>query len=127
MRIRRCNYFHNLFPLFCWPSFVLVSDKDGVWVLRTCLTYTFHSWSSDTLLKKLYFKAGMPEVREEHHQDLNKKILVALIVASTLLAVVLILLACFWIYFSKKLKKKFKSKSSANSGTFLAKNICSFS
>ncbi|XP_030546843.1 probable receptor-like protein kinase At1g80640 isoform X2 [Rhodamnia argentea] len=59
---------------------------------------------------------GTPEVRVAHHQDLNKKILAALIVASTLLAVVLIFLVFFWVYLSKNSKKKSKSKSSANSG-----------
>lgn len=57
---------------------------------------------------------GMAEVKVVHHQDLNKKILVALIVASTLLAVVLIFLVCFWIYLSKNSKKRSKSKGSAN-------------
>uniref|UniRef100_A0A5B7AKG1 Protein kinase domain-containing protein n=1 Tax=Davidia involucrata TaxID=16924 RepID=A0A5B7AKG1_DAVIN len=47
---------------------------------------------------------GVPEVRIVHHQDLNKKILIALIVASTLLGVILLSLSCFWIYRQKSLK-----------------------
>ncbi|KAK9066057.1 hypothetical protein SSX86_015459 [Deinandra increscens subsp. villosa] len=38
------------------------------------------------------------ETRVVHHEDLNRKILVALIVASTLLAAILIFLSCLWIY-----------------------------
>ncbi|CAA3016884.1 probable receptor kinase At1g80640 [Olea europaea subsp. europaea] len=40
-----------------------------------------------------------------HHQDLNKKILIALVVASSLLGVILLFLACFSIYRWKRLKK----------------------
>lgn len=48
---------------------------------------------------------GMPEVRIVHHQDLNKRILAALIVASTLLCGILMFLFCFWIYRMKKMKR----------------------
>ncbi|KAD6118750.1 hypothetical protein E3N88_10021 [Mikania micrantha] len=41
---------------------------------------------------------GSSEIRVVHHEDLNKKILVALIVASTLLAAILVFLSCLWIY-----------------------------
>ncbi|KAH7547456.1 probable receptor-like protein kinase At1g80640 isoform X1 [Ziziphus jujuba] len=47
---------------------------------------------------------GMPNVRVVHHQDLNKRILVALIIASSLLAGVLLFLSCFWICRQRKLK-----------------------
>ncbi|CAL8133242.1 unnamed protein product [Prunus armeniaca] len=47
---------------------------------------------------------GLPEVRVVHHQDLNKRILIALIVASTLLGGILLFLSCFWIYRQKTLK-----------------------
>ncbi|KAL7162171.1 hypothetical protein ACSBR2_042614 [Camellia fascicularis] len=47
---------------------------------------------------------GMPEVRVVHHQDLNKKILIALIVASSLLGGILVSLLCFWICRLKNLK-----------------------
>ncbi|PPR96372.1 hypothetical protein GOBAR_AA24285 [Gossypium barbadense] len=40
---------------------------------------------------------GVAVVRVVHHQDLNKRILIALIVASTLLAGILLFLLCFWI------------------------------
>ncbi|CAK9151665.1 unnamed protein product [Ilex paraguariensis] len=48
---------------------------------------------------------GMPEVRIVHHQDLNKKILIALIVSSALLGGILLFLSCFWIYRLKNSKK----------------------
>nr|XP_043636686.1 probable receptor-like protein kinase At1g80640 [Erigeron canadensis] len=43
-------------------------------------------------------EALSPGVLVVHHEDLNKRILVALIVASTLLAAILLLLSCFCIY-----------------------------
>ncbi|KAL7222400.1 hypothetical protein ACSBR1_024152 [Camellia fascicularis] len=49
------------------------------------------------------YSPGPPE-RIVHHQDLNKKILIALIVASTLLCGILLSLFCFWIYKHKNLK-----------------------
>ncbi|KAL2462136.1 Protein kinase superfamily protein [Abeliophyllum distichum] len=52
--------------------------------------------------------AHSPEVsgaKVVHHQDLNKKILIALVVASTLFGVILLLLSCFSIYRLKRLKK----------------------
>ncbi|CAI9113911.1 OLC1v1014617C3 [Oldenlandia corymbosa var. corymbosa] len=39
-----------------------------------------------------------------HHQDINKKILTALIIAATLLGATLLLASCFWFYRTKKLK-----------------------
>ncbi|KAG7014166.1 putative receptor-like protein kinase, partial [Cucurbita argyrosperma subsp. argyrosperma] len=41
---------------------------------------------------------GAADVRVVHHQDLNKRILVALVVSSTLLGAILLFLLCFWIY-----------------------------
>ncbi|KAH6758692.1 Protein kinase superfamily protein [Perilla frutescens var. frutescens] len=59
--------------------------------------------------------AHSPEVAEVklvHHQDLNKKILIALVVSSSLLGLILLLLSCFWIF---RLKKKSNAKSHKNS------------
>ncbi|KAE9453567.1 hypothetical protein C3L33_14539, partial [Rhododendron williamsianum] len=53
---------------------------------------------------------GVPEVKIVHHQDLNKRILIALIAASSLLGGILLSLFCFCIYRRKKLKKS-NSKS----------------
>ncbi|KVI06078.1 hypothetical protein Ccrd_015591 [Cynara cardunculus var. scolymus] len=49
------------------------------------------------------YEAHSPGVSEiiVHHEDLNKKILVALIIASTLLAGILVFLFCFWIFKQK--------------------------
>ncbi|KAI3463446.1 hypothetical protein Pfo_020109 [Paulownia fortunei] len=44
------------------------------------------------------------EVKVVHRQDLNKKILIALVVASSLLGGILLLLSCFSIYRLKRLK-----------------------
>lgn len=44
---------------------------------------------------------GVSEIKVVHHEDLNKKILVALIIASTLLAGILLFLCCFWIFKQK--------------------------
>ncbi|KAL8230414.1 hypothetical protein R6Q57_000192 [Mikania cordata] len=44
---------------------------------------------------------GVSDIKVIHHEDLNKKILVALIIASTLLAVILLFLFCFWIFKQK--------------------------
>ncbi|PIN18671.1 Serine/threonine protein kinase [Handroanthus impetiginosus] len=56
----------------------------------------------------------VPEVQVVHHQDLNKKILIALVVASSLLGGILLLLSCFSIYRLKRLKKC-STKSDRNS------------
>ncbi|KAK6912275.1 Serine-threonine/tyrosine-protein kinase, catalytic domain [Dillenia turbinata] len=56
------------------------------------------------------YSPGIPGVRVEHHEELNKRILVALIVASTLLVAILLLL--FSCYVSKhKNLKTFKERS----------------
>ncbi|KAJ9692877.1 hypothetical protein PVL29_011803 [Vitis rotundifolia] len=47
---------------------------------------------------------GMPEVRVVHHQDVNKRILIALVVASTLLGGILLFLFCFWIQRQRNLR-----------------------
>nr|GMD76694.1 probable receptor-like protein kinase At1g80640 [Ipomoea batatas] len=48
---------------------------------------------------------GATDVRAVQHQNLNKKILIALIVASTLLGGILLLLSGLWVYRLSKLKK----------------------
>lgn len=49
-------------------------------------------------------KAGNSVVKIVHHQDLNKRVLIALIVASTVLGGLLLFLSCGWIYRHKKLR-----------------------
>ncbi|KAL5757219.1 hypothetical protein ACOSQ2_021965 [Xanthoceras sorbifolium] len=64
---------------------------------------------------------GITEVRIVHHQDLNRKILIALVVASSLLGVLLLFLLCFWIYRLKNWKKSNgKSKQNFDAGKGLA-------
>ncbi|XP_044495647.1 probable receptor-like protein kinase At1g80640 [Mangifera indica] len=64
---------------------------------------------------------GNSEVRIVHHQDLNKKILIALVVASTLLGVLFLLFLYFWIYRLKTLKNSNgKSKQNFDSGRGLS-------
>ncbi|KAG8379749.1 hypothetical protein BUALT_Bualt07G0121700 [Buddleja alternifolia] len=54
------------------------------------------------------------EVKVVHHQDLNKKILIALVVSSSLLGGILLLLSCFSLYRHIKLRKN-NAKSLQNS------------
>ncbi|XP_044485194.1 probable receptor-like protein kinase At1g80640 [Mangifera indica] len=64
---------------------------------------------------------GNSGVRIMHHQDLSKKILIALIAASTLLGVLLLFFSCFWIYRSKKVKNSNgKTKQNFDSGRGLS-------
>ncbi|KAL3511950.1 hypothetical protein ACH5RR_024667 [Cinchona calisaya] len=59
--------------------------------------------------------SGDAAVRVVHHQDINKKILVALIASSTLLGGILLLLLCFWFYRLKRLKNSnTKNQQSSN-------------
>ncbi|PWA66390.1 serine-threonine/tyrosine-protein kinase catalytic domain-containing protein [Artemisia annua] len=66
---------------------------------------------------------GVSEIRVVHHEDLNKRILVALIVASTLLVSILLFLSCLWIYRSKNSKssdtKKAQQSQDASKGLSL--------
>ncbi|XP_059643760.1 probable receptor-like protein kinase At1g80640 [Cornus florida] len=41
---------------------------------------------------------GVPKVKIVHHQEINKKIVVALIIAAALLGGIVLFLSCFWIY-----------------------------
>ncbi|KAL0342155.1 UNVERIFIED_CONTAM: putative receptor-like protein kinase [Sesamum calycinum] len=65
-------------------------------------------------LSPLLMGSEVAEVKVVHHQDLNKKILVALVVSASLLGGILLLLLCFSIYRLKKLKKS-NAKSDQNS------------
>ncbi|OAY36965.1 probable receptor-like protein kinase At1g80640 [Manihot esculenta] len=53
----------------------------------------------------------VPMVKIVHHQDLNKRILIALIVASSLLGGILMFLSCFWIL---RMKNSKNSSSKCN-------------
>ncbi|KAL0429749.1 UNVERIFIED_CONTAM: putative receptor-like protein kinase [Sesamum radiatum] len=57
------------------------------------------------------------KVKVVHHQDLNRKILIALVVASSLLGGILLLLSCFSLYRLKRLKEcNAKSNQSSDAG-----------
>jgi len=62
----------------------------------------------------------VPEVEEMHHQDLNKRTLIALTVASTLLVGIVLFLSCCWICGLKK-SRTCSAKSKGN-GIFFSKN-----
>lgn len=61
--------------------------------------------------------ADINEVKVDHHNYINKKVLFALVGTSSLLGIVLLLLSWFWIAKLRKLKK-FDSESTQNLGTF---------
>lgn len=61
-----------------------------------------NGFHSNSLSIVVAFETGVPNVRVVHHQDLNKRILVALIIASALLGGILLFLSCFWIYRRRK-------------------------
>ncbi|KAL1809746.1 hypothetical protein ACET3Z_026736 [Daucus carota] len=48
--------------------------------------------------------SGVTEARPEHHKDVNKKILIAVIVSSTVLGGILLSLSCYWICRRETLK-----------------------
>lgn len=63
---------------------------------------------------------GDAAVRVVHHQDINKKILIALVVSASLLGGILLLVSCFWFYRLKKLKS---SDTKANHNSNAAKGV----
>ncbi|KAA8541966.1 hypothetical protein F0562_023118 [Nyssa sinensis] len=72
---------------------------------------------------------GVADIAVVHHQDLNKKILIALIVALTLLGVILLSLSSFWIYRRKNLKnsnEKSQQSLDASKGLSLGPNLGRF-
>ncbi|KAG9146875.1 hypothetical protein Leryth_005175 [Lithospermum erythrorhizon] len=98
---------------------VLVLLIAPFWVLSFCFVSAFDVYTrpsdpavpddKDPILPSYHVAPppGEAEVRivHVHHQDLNKKILIALIASSSILGLILLLLACFWIYRLNKLKK----------------------
>ncbi|KAJ6414628.1 hypothetical protein OIU84_003597 [Salix udensis] len=62
----------------------------------------------------------VPVVEEGHHQDLNKRILIALIVASTLLVGIVLFLSCCWICRLRK-SRACSAKSKSNDVPMLDK------
>ncbi|KAJ0440663.1 putative protein kinase RLK-Pelle-RLCK-X family [Helianthus annuus] len=64
-------------------------------------------------------KAHSPEIKVIHHEDLNMKILVALIIASTLLVGILLFLLCCWIFKQRHLKPLNTNKIPKSQGIFI--------
>lgn len=65
---------------------------------------------------------GEAEARPEHHKDLNKKILIAVIVSSTLLGGILLSLSCYWIYRRQTLKNS-DTKTENSLGIFFMTDV----
>ncbi|KAG6593371.1 putative receptor-like protein kinase, partial [Cucurbita argyrosperma subsp. sororia] len=88
-----------------WPMNQSNPIKKSSWVSRERRTEKsgrpeFAGFSISHMVAKMEAQSpGVPEViRVVHHQDLNKRILVALVVSSTLLGAILLFLLCVWIY-----------------------------
>ncbi|XP_048234462.1 probable receptor-like protein kinase At1g80640 [Ricinus communis] len=112
-----------LLPMWIWPSLLLFT---------TSLFSLLDARPEPTLLAKKelpfsHFSSKMeaqspgitmaPVVTVVHHQDLNKRILIALIIASSLLGGILLFLSCFWIYRMKSSKKSStKNKQNLDAG-----------
>ncbi|KAL5544636.1 hypothetical protein UlMin_008420 [Ulmus minor] len=70
----------------------------------------------------------VPQVDVVHHQDLNKRILIALIMASTILGGLMLFLSCFWIYrwrkfrnFNGKNQKKMEAAKGISSSPLMVR------
>ncbi|GJV53125.1 probable receptor-like protein kinase [Tanacetum coccineum] len=121
-----------IWVFYCFLALVLLSP---VHVAATSRTYPPLSSNVEPLLpteKKPPFSQipkdnqahspGVSEIKVVHHEDLNKKILVALIVASTLLAGILVFVFCFWIFkqkHSEPLNKKPSKSQDTSKGLSL--------
>ncbi|KAJ0680125.1 putative protein kinase RLK-Pelle-RLCK-X family [Helianthus annuus] len=71
-------------------------------------------------------KAHSPEIKVIHHEDLNMKILVALIIASTLLVGILLFLLCCWIFKQRHLKPLNTKKIPKSQGLSLGPTLDKF-
>ncbi|KAL5549823.1 hypothetical protein UlMin_005054 [Ulmus minor] len=72
--------------------------------------------------------SAVPQVEVVHHQDLNRRILIALIMASTILGGLMLFLSCFWIYrwrkfrhFNGKNQKKMEAAKGIASSPLMVK------
>lgn len=90
-----------LLPMWVFYSFFPIIDARphlaGFSISST--VFASHTHPISLIVAKMEAQSpGVAEVKVVHHQDLNKRILIALIVSSTLLGVILLFLLCFWIY-----------------------------
>ncbi|KAL0425137.1 UNVERIFIED_CONTAM: putative receptor-like protein kinase [Sesamum radiatum] len=99
-------------PLFSAPLYVPATSPVAHPVLPADKDPSFKG-SADLTARS----PEVAKVKVVHHQDLNKKILIALVVASSLLGGILLLLSCFSLYRMKKLKEcSAKSNQSSDAG-----------
>ncbi|KAJ4848685.1 hypothetical protein Tsubulata_006885 [Turnera subulata] len=119
----------NLLPGLCLPMWAL-SSTSLFPMLEARPESTLPSISSSTLFSKkeqeptFLFSSEMaaqppgmplvPTIQVVHHEDLDRRILIALIVASTLLAAILLFLLWFWVYRMKSSKSS-NTESKPNS------------
>ncbi|CAK9310364.1 unnamed protein product [Citrullus colocynthis] len=95
------NLLGILLPMWVFSSFFPIIDARphlaGFSISST--VFASHTHPISLIVAKMEAQSpGVAEVKVVHHQDLNKRILIALIVSSTLLGVILLFLLCFWIY-----------------------------
>lgn len=104
---------------------VYLFDETTHWELLIIYSYLLSLTKQNGYLWRFWFtncwsgslrNTGVSEIRVVHHEDLNKKILVALIVASTLLAAILLFISCFWIYRLKVSKTSNTQKAQQSLG-----------
>ncbi|XP_031745272.1 probable receptor-like protein kinase At1g80640 isoform X2 [Cucumis sativus] len=91
----------NLLPMWVFYSLFSIIDArpdlPGFSISST--VFASHSQPISLIVAKMEAQSpGVSEVKVVHHQDLNKRILIALIISSTLLGAILLFLLCFWIY-----------------------------
>lgn len=69
--------------------------------------------------------SGETEVKPDHHNDLNKKILIAVVVSSSVLGGILLSISCYWIYRRETLKNS-DTKTQNSLGIFFLTDILLF-
>uniref|UniRef100_A0A9I9DTB5 Protein kinase domain-containing protein n=1 Tax=Cucumis melo TaxID=3656 RepID=A0A9I9DTB5_CUCME len=107
----------NLLPMWVFYSLFSIIDArqhlPGFSISST--VFASHSQPISLIVAKMEAQSpGVAEVKVVHHQDLNKRILIALIISSTLLGAILLFLLCFWIY---------RRKTSSNDDAKCQKNL----
>ncbi|KAF9688906.1 hypothetical protein SADUNF_Sadunf01G0036500 [Salix dunnii] len=97
---------HKHKPVFLFSSKMQAQSPEKLY--RIVLDKLRLSFETILYLGSLAVYPGMPLVplvEEVHHQDLNKKILIALVAASTLLCGIVVFFSCYWIYRLRKSRK----------------------
>ncbi|XP_038897112.1 probable receptor-like protein kinase At1g80640 [Benincasa hispida] len=97
------NLLGILLPMWVfYPFFPIIDARPllaGFSISSSTTVFASHTQPISLIVAKMEAQSpGVAEVKVVHHQDLNKRILIALIISSTLLGVILLFLLCFWIY-----------------------------